>query len=276
MPAAAQGVDLSAVRHHSALGARVPAPSVASLAAAGARVVACAPMGTLSVFLATSASRGPFWHCWLILTLLVFTVALPLCIWDLSTHKHERRYIGARHCPRPPEPRANPPPVWFISGLFVLLSVPVSTHGVQARARERLAGVRGRRPSPPLRPPHSPPRRHTLSPMSPRSCRSTWSASCGCPSCVRLPLRRTLSTRSRTATDAAPPPDGFDSWLSLRFKSGTIYLDSFRECYEAFVLYHFLQARTLVRRTGRRREEAGSRSSLLSHSPLRPVPYPSF
>ena len=31
------------------------------------------------------------------LTLVVFTVALPLCIWDLSRHHHERAYIGAPH-----------------------------------------------------------------------------------------------------------------------------------------------------------------------------------
>ena len=31
-----------------------------------------------------------------LITLLVLTVALPLCIWDLSRHHHERAYIGAR------------------------------------------------------------------------------------------------------------------------------------------------------------------------------------
>jgi hypothetical protein len=31
-----------------------------------------------------------------------------------------------------------------------------------------------------------------------------------------------------------------DSWLSLRFKSASVYLDMFRDCYEAYVIYLFL------------------------------------
>ena len=30
-----------------------------------------------------------------LITLFVLGVALPLCIWDLARHKHERAYIGA-------------------------------------------------------------------------------------------------------------------------------------------------------------------------------------
>ena len=30
-----------------------------------------------------------------------------------------------------------------------------------------------------------------------------------------------------------------DSWLALRFMGAAIYLDTVRECYEAYVLYNF-------------------------------------
>ncbi|EIE26342.1 DUF300-domain-containing protein, partial [Coccomyxa subellipsoidea C-169] len=35
------------------------------------------------------------------------------------------------------------------------------------------------------------------------------------------------------------PVYGLDSWFALRFESTQIYLDTFRECYEAFVIYSF-------------------------------------
>ena len=32
---------------------------------------------------------------------------------------------------------------------------------------------------------------------------------------------------------------GLDAWLALRFKESSIVFDTLRECYEAFVIYHF-------------------------------------
>ena len=37
-----------------------------------------------------------------LITLFVLGVALPLCIWDLARHKHERAYIGALRTRRTP------------------------------------------------------------------------------------------------------------------------------------------------------------------------------
>ena len=33
----------------------------------------------------------------------------------------------------------------------------------------------------------------------------------------------------------------FLQWFSLRFPSGAIYFDTFRECYEAYVIYNFMR-----------------------------------
>ena len=63
----------------------------------------------------------PFYFVWVVLTVLCLLLALPLTIWDVSTHDHERTYI-----------------VWFVAGLFVLLAIPVSAYGVQvSRGRTR-------------------------------------------------------------------------------------------------------------------------------------------
>jgi len=35
------------------------------------------------------------------------------------------------------------------------------------------------------------------------------------------------------------PIYAMDSWFALRFKSANIYLDTARECYEAYVIYNF-------------------------------------
>ena len=60
--------------------------------------------------------------------------------------------------------------------------------------------------------------------------------------CARAaPVASPMKPNSRAAPLARRTPDGFDSWLALRFKSSAMYLDTLRECYEAFVLYHFLQ-----------------------------------
>jgi Organic solute transporter Ostalpha len=32
---------------------------------------------------------------------------------------------------------------------------------------------------------------------------------------------------------------GLDAWLALRFKDSSVVFDALRECYEAFVIYHF-------------------------------------
>ena len=37
------------------------------------------------------------------------------------------------------------------------------------------------------------------------------------------------------------PIYALDSWLALRFKDSSIYFDTARECYEAYVIYNFYQ-----------------------------------
>lgn len=74
----------------------------------------------------------------MLITLVVTAVALPLCIWDMARHKHERAYVGASErvaAHSSPALGSRAPalrPVWFVAGLFVLLAIPVSAFGVQA------------------------------------------------------------------------------------------------------------------------------------------------
>lgn len=92
----------------------------------------------------------PFYTVWVLLTLLVLLVALPLCIWDFSDHARERAYQGATtervlHAV-PFCAHALLRPAWFVAGLFVLLAIPVSVYGIQVRARG--PARRGGSPSP--------------------------------------------------------------------------------------------------------------------------------
>ena len=152
-----------------------------------------------------------------LITLLVTAVVLPLCIWDFARHKHERAYVGAPHShPSAFQALASKAAplraVWFIAGLFVLLAIPVSAYGVQAHMEHYCA--------PKLQ-------KHVV--------RILW----------------------------MPCVYGLDAWLALRFKARcllvlaccaavravrltrmaaqdhSIYFDTLRECYEAFVIYHF-------------------------------------
>ena len=75
---------------------------------------------------APAATYRPFYFVWVVVTVLCLLLALPLTIWDVSTHDHERTYI-----------------VWFVAGLFVLLAIPVSAYGVQVSCRRRAARSRG-------------------------------------------------------------------------------------------------------------------------------------
>lgn len=107
---------------------------------------------------APAATYRPFYFVWVVVTVLCLLLALPLTIWDVSTHDHERTYI-----------------VWFVAGLFVLLAIPVSAYGVQVSCSRLTAHSKAT---------SHPSLRATWRRTTRRGCRSTLSASCGCPACT--------------------------------------------------------------------------------------------
>ncbi|XP_055341941.1 transmembrane protein 184C-like [Paramacrobiotus metropolitanus] len=118
------------------------------------------------------------WRSWL--EPLVFTVyvillivALPLCV---LVFKHEETNLRTR--------------TWFIGGIFVFLSVPVSLHTLV---------------------------QHLIHYTKPSLQRHI----------IRILWMPTIYAAS--------------AWFSLRFPSGAIYFDTFRSCYEAYVIYNFMR-----------------------------------
>ena len=101
----------------------------------------------------------------------VVTAALPLLIWELHRKDYEKHVMA-----------------WFIAGIFVLLSIPVSIGEVFLHLS------------------------HFTN-----------------PKLQRYVIRLILMAPIYSAT----------SWLALRFKEASIYLDTARDFYEAFAIYSF-------------------------------------
>ena len=65
-----------------------------------------------------------------------------------------------------------------------------------------------------------------------------------------------------------PTVYGMSSWLGLRFKDSAIYFDTLRECYEAFVIYHFFTFIIVYL------EQQGSIESMLARKAVQPHIFP--
>ncbi|XP_074650637.1 transmembrane protein 184C-like [Tubulanus polymorphus] len=103
---------------------------------------------------------------------VILIIALPLSVWELT--------------------RAEAPPyvlAWFIGGIFVMLSIPISVWGILQHLI------------------------HYTKPI------------------LQKPLIRVLWM---------VPIYGLNSWFALMFPSAAIYLDTLRECYEAYAIYNFM------------------------------------
>lgn len=117
------------------------------------------------------------WRKWVRPLLVVFyicvlLVAVPLLVIEFNIHGLERHLQG-----------------WFIGGLFVLLTVPISLWGILQHLI------------------------HYTQPFLQRHIiRILWMV----------------------------PIYSIDAWFALRFKDTAIYLDTARECYEAYVIYNFM------------------------------------
>ena len=107
---------------------------------------------------------------WVLINLLVLIV-LPIAAWDMYRHDMQPHFIA-----------------WFVSGVFVLLALPITFYEVA---------------------------QHLENYRMPRLQRHV----------VRILLM--------------VPIYAVDCWLALRFKDQTIYFDTIRECYEAYVIYNF-------------------------------------
>ncbi len=107
---------------------------------------------------------------WVLINLLVLIV-LPIAAWDMYRHDMQPHFIA-----------------WFVSGVFVLLALPITFYEVA---------------------------QHLENYRMPRLQRHV----------VRILFM--------------VPIYAVDCWLALRFKDQTIYFDTIRECYEAYVIYNF-------------------------------------
>ncbi|XP_071087211.1 transmembrane protein 184C-like [Haliotis cracherodii] len=118
------------------------------------------------------------WRRWIrplvmLVYILLLTIALPLCIWELNKRKKEV-HVQA----------------WFVGGLFVMMSLPISLWGIV----QHLV--------------------YYTQPLLQRNIiRILWMV----------------------------PIYALNAWLALRFPRAAIYLDTVRECYEAYVIYNFMR-----------------------------------
>ena len=104
--------------------------------------------------------------------IVILLIAVPLLVIEFEKHEVQKHLQG-----------------WFIGGLFVLLTVPISIWGIS----QHLV--------------------HYTQPFLQRHIvRILWMV----------------------------PIYSIDAWLALRFKHLAIYLDTMRECYEAYVIYNFM------------------------------------
>ncbi|XP_046355130.2 transmembrane protein 184C-like [Haliotis rufescens] len=118
------------------------------------------------------------WRRWIrplvmLVYILLLTIALPLCIWELNKRKKEV-HVQA----------------WFVGGLFVMMSLPISLWGIV---------------------------QHLVY-------------------CTQPLLQRNIIRILWMV-----PIYALNAWLALRFPRAAIYLDTVRECYEAYVIYNFMR-----------------------------------
>ncbi|KAJ1216558.1 hypothetical protein NDU88_004159 [Pleurodeles waltl] len=117
------------------------------------------------------------WRRWIrplvvLLYVLGLLVAIPLCVWEMHKMKvavHTR--------------------AWFIAGIFVLMTIPISLWGIL---------------------------QHLVHYTQPE---------------LQKPIIRILWM---------VPIYSVDSWIALKYPSIAIYVDTCRECYEAYVIYNFM------------------------------------
>ncbi|XP_067663082.1 transmembrane protein 184C-like [Haliotis asinina] len=118
------------------------------------------------------------WRKWIrplviLVYIMLLTVALPLCIWELNRTKKEV-HVQA----------------WFVGGLFVMMSLPISLWGIVQHLVY-----------------------YTQPQLQRNIIRILWMV----------------------------PIYALNAWFALRFPSAAIYLDTVRECYEAYVIYNFMR-----------------------------------
>uniref|UniRef100_A0A673BU55 Transmembrane protein 184C n=1 Tax=Sphaeramia orbicularis TaxID=375764 RepID=A0A673BU55_9TELE len=132
------------------------------------------------------------WRRWirplvLVLYALLLVAVLPLCIWELQKDQVPHcLYIQIHFCCIQVGTHSK---AWFIAGVFVFLTIPVSLWGIL---------------------------QHMVHYTQPE---------------LQKPIIRILWM---------VPIYSLDSWLALRYPSLAIYVDTCRECYEAYVIYNFL------------------------------------
>ena len=145
---------------------------------------------------------------WVLINLLVLIV-LPVAAWDMYRHDMAPHFIA-----------------WFVSGVFVLLALPITFYEV--RRGPASSGALFRPTSPRTRPAllalsRSP------SPSPPPLQVAQHLENYRMPRLQRHVIRILFMV----------PIYAVDCWLALRFKDATIYFDTVRECYEAYVIYNF-------------------------------------
>ncbi|KAM5194500.1 transmembrane protein 184C isoform 2-T2 [Mantella aurantiaca] len=117
------------------------------------------------------------WRRWIrplvvLIYIVGLLVAIPICIWELLKMKVE-----------------VPTKAWFIAGIFVLMTIPISLWGIL---------------------------QHLVHYTQPE---------------LQKPIIRILWM---------VPIYSVDSWVALKYPDIAIYVDTCRECYEAYVIYNFM------------------------------------
>lgn len=117
------------------------------------------------------------WRRWIrplliLLYSLAILVTVPVCLWEFQKLK-----VGIHT------------KVWFIAGIFLLLTIPVSMSGIL---------------------------QHLVHYTQPE---------------LQKPIIRILWM---------VPIYSLDSWVALKYPKIAIYVDTWRECYEAYVIYNFM------------------------------------
>uniref|UniRef100_A0A667XH24 Transmembrane protein 184C n=1 Tax=Myripristis murdjan TaxID=586833 RepID=A0A667XH24_9TELE len=130
------------------------------------------------------------WRRWirplvLLLYLALLLAVLPLCVWELQKDE-VRGFPSSQDVMSPVGTHSK---AWFIAGVFVFLTIPISLWGIL---------------------------QHMVHYTQPE---------------LQKPIIRILWM---------VPIYSLDSWLALRYPSLAIYVDTCRECYEAYVIYNFL------------------------------------